>query len=179
MNFTVDWFSDHIPTWERLVLPRLKDIRWPSYLEIGVHEGRSLCWMLDNIPALRAVCIDPLNLDGQYESFINNVGQRAELYREKSHDTLYSDSLQNPFHDKYFDCIYIDGSHWARDVLFDTILCWDLLNKGGVMIWDDYGWLIDDDPIKGPKKAVDAFLTCYRTEYKVLHIGYQFIVEKV
>lgn len=169
MNFTVDWFSEHIPTWERLVLPRSVK----RYLEIGVHEGRSLCWMLDMIPSLYAVGIG-IDVDdsGAFERCKENVGGRAKLIKASSKAIL-------PTMAEQFDCIYIDGSHWAKDVLFDTVLAWPLLKSKGVMIWDDYGWLIDQEEIKRPKPAIDAFLTCYRGEYKVLHIGYQFIVEKV
>lgn len=172
-SFTVDWFSEHIPTWERLVLPRLKGIEHPRYLEIGVHEGRSICWMLDNVPNIKADAIDPLDLDSQESAYRENVQNRAFLYRDKSRNVLHT------MQDLRYDVIYIDGSHWSKDVIFDTVMCWPILTKGGVMIWDDYGWLVEDDPIKGPKHAIDAFLTCYRTEYKVLHIGYQFIVEKI
>ena len=32
------------------------------------------------------------------------------------------------------------GSHSARDVLSDGIMCWELLRRGGVMVFDDYAW---------------------------------------
>lgn len=32
-----------------------------------------------------------------------------------------------------FDVAYVDGSHHARDVMSDGILCWELLRRGGVM----------------------------------------------
>lgn len=173
MNFTVDWFSDHIPTWEEKVLPLIKGMT-PSYLEIGSHEGRSLAWMLEKNPQLIATSIDPHN-DGSLDNFISNMhgfGSRVTMMRAKSQDAL----RKLMFH---FDVIYIDGSHWAHDAMSDTVLSWPLLKTGGVMIWDDYGWLVGDDPIRGPKPAIDAFLACYRTQYKVLHIGYQFIVQKI
>ena len=46
--FTQDWFSRNIPAWDWL----LKSIHDPSKpfraLEIGVFEGRSTCWLLEN-----------------------------------------------------------------------------------------------------------------------------------
>ncbi len=45
-EFTVDWFSQHIPNWERLrqVLPARS-----KFLELGSFEGASACWMLQNL----------------------------------------------------------------------------------------------------------------------------------
>lgn len=172
MTFSVDWFSAHIPTWEEKVLPRLPDM--PQYLEIGSYEGRSMAWMLQKNHGMIGTSIDP-HSDGSWETFISNMrefGNRIKIIREMSQTALFPLSF-------HYNCIYIDGSHYAYDVLMDSTLAWPKLKTGGVFIWDDYGWLVEDDPIKGPKHAVDAFLTCYRTQYKVLHIGYQFIVEKL
>ena len=32
-----------------------------------------------------------------------------------------------------FDVAYVDGSHAARDVMSDGVMCWELLRRGGVM----------------------------------------------
>lgn len=37
-----------------------------------------------------------------------------------------------------FDFIYVDGSHRSPDVIYDAILSFGLLKKGGIMIFDDY-----------------------------------------
>lgn len=179
MIFTADWFSEHIPIWEREVLPRMT--RRPAYLEIGSFEGRSLLWMLDHVPDLQATSIDPQLIDGDasWNRLTTNVGTRARLFRETNRIGLVklicpSLSLQI---EKY-DAIYIDGSHWTDDVLFDSVLSWSLLKIGGVMIWDDYEWTFGREEREHPKPAVDAFLACYRGCYKILHTGYQVLVEK-
>ena len=173
MIFTADWFSEHIPIWERELLPRMTNRR-PSYLEIGSFEGRSLLWMLDHVPGLQATSIDPQLIDGDasWDRLNTNVGLRALLFRETSRIMLLK--LQN---EKY-DAIYIDGSHWTDDVLFDSVLSWSLLQIGGVMIWDDYEWTFGREEREHPKPAVDAFLACYRGCYKILHTGYQVLIEK-
>lgn len=175
MNFTVDWFSVHIPTWKEKVLPRMAGIV-PNYLEIGSHEGRSMTWMLENVPGLVATAIDPIPDNEVWKRFIENVGGQVRTFR--SHSTHVLPRLASAEHNS-FAVIYVDGSHYAHDALFDIVLSWRLLRSGGVMICDDYGWLLGDDPIKSPKAAIDAFMTCYRTQYKVLHLGYQFMVEKL
>ena len=45
---------------------------------------------------------------------------------------------QNP--DKKYDFIYIDGSHKAEEVLDDCVSSWKILNKGGLLILDDFFW---------------------------------------
>ena len=39
-----------------------------------------------------------------------------------------------------FDVAYVDGSHAARDVIGDGVMCWELLRRGGVVVFDDYRW---------------------------------------
>jgi hypothetical protein len=39
-----------------------------------------------------------------------------------------------------FDVIYVDGSHFADDVLTDGITAWRLLKKDGVLIFEDLTW---------------------------------------
>ena len=68
------------------------------------------------------------------------------------------------------DIIYIDDSHKTKDVLYDLVLCWDLLKKDGILIVDDYLWKADERPINlTPKVAVDSFITIYSDELKLLH----------
>src|SRR5205823_551614 len=56
-EFSEDWFSNHIPSWRR-VLERLKPGR---VLEIGSYEGRSTCFVIETCSrfgALDLTCVD-------------------------------------------------------------------------------------------------------------------------
>src|SRR3954468_24495430 len=65
-QFTEDWFSGHVPHWERLFFGELE---WKPdaprrLVEIGCFEGRSTLWFLENLlrhPESRIVCIDTFN----------------------------------------------------------------------------------------------------------------------
>lgn len=47
-NFSQDWFSRSIPAWSA-ILSQLAKVRQPlRILEVGVFEGRSTCWLLEN-----------------------------------------------------------------------------------------------------------------------------------
>jgi len=64
--------------------------------------------------------------------------------------------------DERFDCIYIDADHRAAGVLEDAVLSWRLLKGGGIMILDDYGWNLYENPFKCPKRGIDAFLDAFQ-----------------
>jgi hypothetical protein len=60
-----------------------------------------------------------------------------------------------------------------------TVLSWPLLKQGGLMTFDDYEWQQDPNVLRRPKPAIDAFLTVYKTRYRLVHKGYQVTVEKL
>jgi hypothetical protein len=76
--FSKDWFSGRIPLWEHLMEPYVGKPGL-NYLEIGVFEGRSLIWMLENVltaPTARATAIDifPDDLEEQFRENIRKSG---------------------------------------------------------------------------------------------------------
>jgi len=65
-KFSVDWFTHNVPQWQRTLGP-LKGKPKINYLEIGVCEGRSLIWVLENIlthPTAKATCVDIFSKTG-------------------------------------------------------------------------------------------------------------------
>ncbi len=190
-RFTADWFSDHIPLWEQL-LARYRGRPGLCFLEIGSYEGRSAVWLLDNIlthPTAHLVCVDTfqgspeherLGLDTRnlYERFRHNVapyGQKVQIVRGRSQEVLRGGG----FRLESFDFAYIDGSHRARDVLEDAVLTFRLLRRGGMAIFDDYGWVDAPEELERPKPAIDAFLSVYRGAYLPLYQGYQVAIERI
>ncbi len=84
-----------------------------------------------------------------------------------------------------FDLIYVDGSHQASDVLTDSIMAFQLLRVGGVMIFDDYLWSWDpegkQDTLNMPKAAIDSFINLFQRKLRVIS-GlpiYQLYIEKL
>ena len=179
-QFSTDWFSHNIPLWRRILEPyRGKpDLR---YLEIGVFEGRSVTWMIDNVlthPSSELVAVDlfviPDDLEARFRANLERSGfrGRATVIKGRSQVTLQQLPLE------YFDIIYVDGSHALDDVLTDMTLSWELLAEEGIMILDDYRWKWDlaDDLL--PLGAVDAFVNAFWKKIEVLHKGYQYVVRK-
>ena len=180
-KFSDDWFSTNIPVWKR-ALAEFAGKPNITYLEIGVFEGRSFVWMLDNIlthPSARATAVDVFS--GPYkEAFAQNVRQSGS--NDKVVTVAGSSQLAlRELPVDGFDIIYVDGSHVTSDVLEDAILSWRLLRPGGVIIFDDYLWVGTDrwtpDP-DAPKRAIDTFYQFFGERFEVLHNANQVIMKK-
>lgn len=183
-DFTVDWFSPNIPVWQHVFAP-FKGQSNIQYLEIGVYEGRSAIWMLENVlthPTARLTGIDIF--EGPYkERYATNL-ERSGFSDKATTITGYSQLALRDLPLDSFDIIYIDGSHAKNDVLEDAVLCWRLLKKGGVLVFDDYRWCglfimgTSDSFGDSCKPAVDSFVQCFDQQLEVIHNSYQLIVRK-
>ncbi|MBW4491616.1 MAG: class I SAM-dependent methyltransferase [Oscillatoria princeps RMCB-10] len=188
--FTTDWFGFNTPVWEHFLL-RFANVADCCVLEIGSWEGRSTCWLLENIlthDSARITCIDTFEGSVEHaemeESYLKSVGERFDFniaktgHPEKVTKIVgMSQEAMRSLPLNAYDLIYIDGSHTACDVLQDAALAWGLLKVGGLIIFDDYGWPAPPD-YNHPKMAVDAFLTVFGNKLKLLHQGHQVIVER-
>jgi predicted O-methyltransferase YrrM len=185
-TFTQDWFSRSIPGWQ-FILSRMAE-KTPNLriLEVGVFEGRSTCWLLENFcktPEATIVAIDSfqggiehqnMELGGlrkQFEDNIASVGSPAkiEVRAGLSLDQLCRLVAENT---EPFDFISVDASHQAADVLGDAVLAFQLLKRGGIIAFDDYIWSPmrpgTENPLLLPKAAIDAFTTIYSQKLRIL-----------
>jgi len=182
-SFTTDWFTGKIPTWTKL-LARFKGQPNVNYLEIGVFEGRSLLWMLENIlthPTSRAIGVDYLesttykNLEAVLFDNLKISGFQDKVKIIKGCSQVELKKLPV----KSFDIIYIDGDHKAASVLTDTVFSWPLLKKRGILIFDDYKLHLDSrPPAQRPKIAIDAFIANYSDFIKVIYLDRFCMIQK-
>lgn len=178
-KFTADWFSHNIPTWERILKP-FKGKPNIHYLEIGVFEGMSAFWMLENIlthSTSTLTCIDifPKLIEERFYANLKKSGFEDKVTVVKG----ISQKQLKRFSDNSFDIIYIDGGHTAVDVLADAVLSWPLLKEEGIIIFDDYLWKKKEYPPQmRPKIAVDAFITIYINHIEIIHQAYQVVLKK-
>lgn len=191
-TYQSDWFTEQIPLWERY-LAEFKGKDSLSFLEIGSFEGRSAVWLLTNILTgahAKLVCIDTFegSIENQTKSgidlsqieahFDKNIELTGAAHKVQKIKETSASAFRKLAFDSY-DCIYIDGSHTAEDVLSDAVMYFHLLKKGGLMIFDDYIW---EEPgmkdLDKPQLAIDAFLMIYTREIEVLYKGIQVILRK-
>jgi hypothetical protein len=164
-----------------------------AFLEIGVCEGKTTVWLLDNVltgSKSKIWCIDPyITENGRYNLYLHE--SKVILHRDTSEKILSGMLLS---HRCFFDFIYVDGDHNASVVLQDLILSWRLLKVKGIMLIDDYEMETTDPwfykshrefnecpklKFTHPRIAIDAFLNIYRGQYEMIIDGYQIGVKKL
>ena len=185
-SFTQDWFSRSIPSWS-LILNKLSErTTHLRILEVGVFEGRSTCWLLQNhckTPESSIVAIDSFQggiehqgmelgtLRKRFEANIATVASPAQVEIREGFSLPQLAKLIAEGHQR-FDFISIDASHQAPDVLGDAVLGFELLKPGGVMAFDDYIWSPmrpgTENPLLLPKAAIDAFTTLFSQKIRII-----------
>jgi len=206
-EFTQDWFTRFVPTWDRL----LEKLRPTRILEIGCFEGRSACYLIEKCPRLvdREVSITSVDTwegsiehrpGGTSEAVMTEVERRFDrntsLALARASGPVHFQKLKQHSRDalagfiasgslESFDLIYIDGSHESPDVLTDGVMAFTLLRIGGTLIFDDYVWSDQvpqrRDPSRMPKPAIDAFVNIFHRKlalYQWLPL-WQFYLQKV
>jgi predicted O-methyltransferase YrrM len=164
-------------------------------LEIGSWEGRSTCWLINHIlthQSARITCIDTFEggVDNKVafdQSYLETIEERFDfnIARTNGAEKVLkmvgkSQEILRSLPRNSYHLVYIDGSHIASDVLEDTLLVWGLVRQGSVLVFDDYGFNfgseIEENP---PRVAIDAFLKVFEKKIKVIHQGYQVILERI
>ena len=174
-RFTSDWFTMQIPIWKELLAPYVgkPDL---SYLEVGLFQGRSALWVLENVLTHTTATLTGVDINiNPY--LVQNVelsgfGDKVTLLEGPSAEVLRTLPLRS------FDIIYVDGSHKADDVLIDAVLSFEVLKDGGVIIFDDYEWETQLPAELRPKLSIDFFLTMFRSRLTVLSKTHQLVVQK-
>ena len=203
MTFTQHWFDRHAPTFDKhLGLLKAQDSPPKQVLEIGSFEGKSACWLMDNVLTGtddHLFCCDtftgspehdPMRVDYShiFETFMENVkpyGNRVTVLKGKSQEMVRELPLN------FFDFIYIDGSHESSDVLQDACAAWPTLKVGGIMAFDDYYWSFwsdrngdnprpegDESFIHEPKMAINAFVSIFANKITPLEMKDQVWIRK-
>ena len=153
-------------------------------LEIGSWEGRSTLFFLSYFTEGHLTAVDPWADRGDhpdcrnYEArFDNNVAPCARRLTKRKGSSLHV-LPQLLDEGQRYDVIYVDGSHFADDVLIDGINAWRLLKQGGIMIFDDLLWACYPRARANPAWAINLFLKYHKGEYKILNACYQIILQK-
>lgn len=160
-------------------------------LELGTWQGESAEWMLENVfthREARYCCVDTFEgseehklagmdcstLETDTRERLRRFGHRAQIFKGLSHA-----AMKTMFSRDQFDFIYVDAAHDAMNVMRDSVLAFDLLKPGGVILWDDYGWHVFTDPVDCPQMAIDAFIGCYAKQLEVIGMGWQVAAKKL
>ncbi|KAL8804975.1 MAG: hypothetical protein Q9200_005609 [Gallowayella weberi] len=195
-HFTFEhlWFDTYVlPGWKELTVPMLD--KKLHVLELGSFEGASTTWILDNLmkhPDSNVIAVDTFeggiehqasdkydltSLENRFRSNVSKCkhADRLRVIKARSHDALLDLSWEK----KTFDFIYIDASHIAIDVLSDAVMCWKMLNQGGILVFDDVSWKGYMEDCYNPRIAIMAFVQCAEPELEATETENQMWVRKV
>jgi len=161
-EFTRNWFRNrNLIDFREKVLPFAEKLRQEkgsplSYLEIGVFEGMSLCWMLQRVltgsgdtatgidPWLMTSKLDSDYMEGVYQrarkNVLGNFRPKAQLIRGNSAEVLRRMVKRNGYlgvSKGSLSIAMVDGNHNDYAAYDDGILCLELLQPGGLLIFDD------------------------------------------
>ena len=157
-------------------------------VEIGAFEGKGSILIAERLckhSQSKLYCIDPLDDEyvkddkrlafwdhacvGQKERFMNNTKAFSNIVLLEG----ISDTMMPLLDDGMVDFVYIDGDHSPEQVYKDAIGMWAKMKKGGVMLFDDYGFVVN-----GVITAIgiDKFLKEKEGSYTLLLKGYQLAI---
>ena len=146
-TFNKNWFMNRAYLLRSLALDHAgKPL---TYVEIGVFEGSSSCWMCDNVlthPDSRGFGIDPWEPCGKRDvKETGNIRDRAfanlKPWTDK-YTIIEKPSLEvlrdGTFEPESIDILYIDGRHQSWGCILDVMNGWPLVKINGLVIFDDY-----------------------------------------
>jgi predicted O-methyltransferase YrrM len=172
------YFTDHLPVWEKI----LSDFKTrPNIcLEIGALYGGSSVYMLEEFCKEEGShhYIMDINTNEYIENNIAPYKDRLTYMLGESADSFKKFNHKNQTKE-FLDIVYIDGNHLSKYVLEDAVNAFYCLKNYGVMIFDDFGGGLEQEPHLQVKTGVDSFIHAYRKYVNVIHIGYQLILQKI
>jgi predicted O-methyltransferase YrrM len=151
-------------------------------LEIGSYEGQSaLFWhhffgadvtCVDMWQEVAKGCATPMEVEEHFDANVSGL----PIVKIKLDSTTALNRLIKS--NASFDLIYVDGDHARLQVMVDSCLAWQMLRRGGYMIWDDYREYRPDLADR-PTPAIEGFVHAMKTEIEIIEdTGQQLFVRK-
>jgi len=199
-KFTEKWFDGMIPNWFTLFDAHTKDNEIKDVLEIGCYEGRATCFLCENY-LKEGTNYDIVDTFGGTleESGMKGTKERLDkedfIYNNFTHNISFYPNINFNIKRGYsqyilpeleksgnqYDFIYIDASHRADDTFVDAYYSHKMLKKGGMIIFDDFGWKDPNQPhiVNSPEFGIRTFFSMYDDQYQLVMNGYQIGVIKI
>ncbi len=182
-----DLFSNNVTSWLYIFNKYSLINESMNTLEVGSYEGRSSVFLLKTLNNINLTCVDTFEpfhelqeknnekLTKIYENFLKNISdysERVNVEKKKS-DIFFSNNT------KKFKLIFIDGSHEFNDVKNDASEAFKILEKGGIIIFDDFLWHHKQSPKLSITYAILKFLDENKSKLKIIYVNYQLMIQKI
>ena len=175
-HFSKNYFNNNSEIWIDVFKKKKflnKDL---MILEIGSFEGMSLLFFQYFLKVKKIISIDLV----KNKNFMKNI----KSFKNVKFFNVKSNIFFKKKNNYKFDIIYVDGSHYYKDVYNDLMNSEKKLKKNGLMIIDDllldinyrkYGMNFYDDVIGG----VIMFLKKKKSKFDYVYVGHQLILKKL
>jgi len=129
-----------------------------SMVEIGVRAGYSAHTFLSAVPGMKYTGLDANNgthggQDGPWTWWAEKILKKAGFDFE-----IIEADTQKISEVPAADFYHIDGDHTSKGVIHDLNICFACRNPGGVLLIDDYDYIIE------VKEGVDQWLKDHESE---------------
>jgi len=118
--------------------------------EVGVQRGRNAWVMMQNIPNLELILVDPYkdhpsnkrrwgqNTHNKFKQMAFSRFDKSEYSERVSWLYGFSEEVASKVSDETLDFVYIDGEHFYDFVMIDLILWFRKVRPGGIVSGHDY-----------------------------------------
>ncbi len=184
-NFSSLWFLNNFLTFNYF-FPKEKK-KFFSFLEIGSFEGMSALYVLSFYENSKVTCIDLWNkshvnrenLSYDFNLIETNFDQNLKDFQFKKIKNYSLEAIKDlKKKNKYFDIIYIDGSHEGKAIYSDAVAAFYILKKDGILIFDDIDINIKEGKFT-PIEAINKFLNLFNGSFKILYFKRLVFLKKI
>lgn len=157
-------------------------------LQVGAYTGDATQWLLDNREIEFIHDVDTWGGSDENAHHTIDFSEVEQVWDSRFKDNLKVQKFKRTSDEYYhstwnydlptFDFVYIDGDHTALQTCLDGLNGFRMLKPGGVMAFDDYGWVDNPSEFLRPKRGIDGFLSVCVGEYRILEMGYQVWIQK-
>lgn len=139
--------------WTQLINENSIDLTPPcNILELGTGLGSAAFWIVNNLcvhPQITLTTVDNFSAyPKQYATTVANLNcsqhpERVKVVKDNIQHFIFSNTV-------FYNFIYLDAAHNAKDVLWQMYFCDRWLSPGGALV-------VDDTHIKEVDLAVDKY----------------------
>ena len=112
------------------------------------------------------------NIENNFDLNIKNFDSRSKKIKNNSNN-FFDDN------EKFFDLIYIDGSHDFNQVIKDSENANRYLKKDGYLLFDDFNFIFSNyKNNENVAVAINLFLNKNKNKYKIIYLYNQVLLKK-